>query len=132
MYIDVECFLPGDKVPLLHSSSNQTTVEGLMITFQCTYKGNYSPDDYTVFWMVAFQNGSHILVQDDSNFSDYHIRTQQNCPDSNYSCCRFITELSIHTSIPLNNAKITCSAILNSNVSTSNGSYLSELCVCII
>jgi len=127
LHTDVQCFPPGDPIPLSSSSNNQTTVEGEAITFQCVFGGNYHKD-YYVYWQVILQNGSDIIVDDDSNFPDYHCHTQQKC--SNYSCCQFITQLYINkTNMPLNNAMITCNAVINSIISSSNTSYLSELSI---
>ena len=127
MLIEVQCFPPGNAVPIINSSSNQTTIEGEKITFICTFQGNYSPSDYDVHWMITFQNGSIVRIQNNSDFSDYHINTKQNCPDTNYSCCRFITELFIHTSLPLNNTMITCTCIaMFDSIPSSSISYLSE------
>ena len=114
-------------MPILNSSNDQTTVEGEDITFICLFEGNYSPLKYdAVFWIVKFQNGSNITIQDDSNFSDYHIKTTRTCPYTDYACCRFTTSLSIHASLPLNNAMLTCIALYDDTPS-SNTSKLSEL-----
>ena len=128
LILDVECFPPGNSVPILSSSNNQTTIEGEMITFICTFQGNYSPSDYDVYWVIAFQNGSFLQIRNDSNFSDYHISTKQNCPDTNYSCCRFTTELFIHTVLPLNNTAVTCTAMFDF-IPSSSISYLSEFSI---
>ena len=126
LYSDVQCFPSGDPVPILNSSNNQATVEGENITFFCLFKGNYSSLKYdAVFWIVTFQNGSNITIQDDSNCSDYHIETEQNCPPTDYACC-FTTTLSIHTTLPLNNTMITCAALYDSILSSTT-SNLSKL-----
>ena len=130
LHADVECFPSGDPVPILDSSSNQTTVEGEYITFICIFEGNYSPINYdAVFWIATFQNGSKITIQDDSNFSDYHIETKRSCPPTNYACCHSTTKLSIHTSLPLTNTMITCT-ILYDSIPSSTTSNLSELYFC--
>ena len=114
-------------MPILSNSSNQTTVEGENITFRCIFKGNYSPRTYdSVIWIITFQNGNNITVQDDSNFSDYHIEIKRSCPSTNYACCRFTTKLKIHTSLPLNNTMITCTTLYDS-IPSSTTSQLSEL-----
>ena len=128
-HVDVECFPSGHRVPLLSSSNNQTTVEEEVITFRCIYQGNYSPSSYgSVYWIVTLQNGSEITILDYSNFSDYRIDTRRSCPYDNYACCRFTTELRIHTILPLNNAMITCITIHDS-VSSFNTSNLSKLSI---
>jgi len=117
----------------LSSSNNQTTVEGEAITFECRFKGNYSPLNYHVYWIITLQNGSNIILDDDSNFPDYRINTYQSCLyfDTN-SCCQFTTELSIdRATISLNDSMITCNAGLNSATSSSNASHLSELYILI-
>jgi len=129
LHTDVQCFPPKDPIPLLNSNNNQTTVEGEAIAFQCEFGGNYHKD-YNVYWQVTFQNGSNITVDDDSNFFYFHIHTQQKCPSTNYSCCHFITQLYINTTtMPLNNAMITCNAAISSTTSSSNACYLSELSI---
>ena len=126
---DVQCYPDGavKPVPLLSSSKNQTTVEGEMVTFKCSFGDNYSPVDYSIFWRLTLENGSHILVQDGLNYTDYHVNTYQDCPSTNYSCCRFTTELSINgTSLSMNNSVINCNAMIN-QVTSSGISHLSEL-----
>ena len=118
----MQCFPPGDPVPVLSSSSNQTTVEREVVEFSCTFKGNYSlVNDNGVYWTITFQNGSSIVVRNDT--SDYHFNIQQN------SLCRFTTKLYVNTTMLLDNAMITCSAIVDNILSSSNGSYLSELSI---
>ena len=127
LYTDAKCFDSGEPVPIIDGLSNQTTVEQEMIVFGCVFKANYSPNPkkYNVFWMITFQNGSDITVRDDSNFSDYRIDSRRNCSYDNYSCCRSITELYIHTARYLNNSMINCTATYNS-IKSTNGSYLGE------
>ena len=115
-------------MPLLSGSNNQTTVEEELITFSCSFKGNYIPLNYAVSWIIKLQNDTTIKVKDDSNDPDYNVNTMKNCPFTNSSCCRFTTELSIHATQPLNNAMITCNAkFVGSFKPTSSTSYLSEL-----
>lgn len=127
LILDVRCFPPGSRVPVLNSSNNQTTIEGEDITFMCIFQGNYSPSDYDVYWLIEFQNGTILQIKNDSNFSNYHISTKQNCPDT-YSCCRFTTELFIHTVLPLNNSTVTCTAEIDF-IQSSSISYLSEFSI---
>ena len=133
MYVyitDGECFPSGHAVPLLSGSSNQSTVEEEVITFSCTFKGNYKTLDYHVYYIVTLQNGTSITVNDDSDYPDYHVSTKKNCPFTNSSCCRFITKLEIHAAISSNNAMITCNAMfIGSLTPTSSASYLSELTI---
>ena len=116
-------------MPLLNGSNDKTTVEGEMITFSCSFKGNYNPMNYGVYWIIKNQNyGNATTVRTDHNVSDYYVNTKKNCPFTNSSCCRFTTELSIHTFLSLNDAMITCNAIfVDSILPTSNTSTLSEL-----
>ena len=121
-------------MPLLRSSNNQTTVEEELITFSCSFKGNYVPLKsninyvaYVVYWTIAFQNDSYIIVTGDENDTRYHVNTKDNCPFTNSSCCHFTTELNIHAILPLKDTMITC--ITDSIMSTSNTSYLSELTI---
>jgi len=127
--VEVKCFPPGQPVPLLSITSNQTTVEEVAITYTCIFEGNYSPITYgDVYWVLKIQNGSSIAIFDYSNFSDYYINTYRNCPQDNYACCQFVTELWMHTTLPLNNAIISCVAIYDS-VSSYNTSNLGELSI---
>ena len=124
----VQCLSPGEQVPILFSSGNQTTVEGENITFNCTFKGNYSESNYDiVYWKAILQNGSTITIQDNSNFVDHHIETKQSCPPTKHPCCCFTTKLRIHASLPLNNAVIICTAQLYSDAKNSSISNLSKL-----
>ena len=121
LHIDVQCFAAGDPLSVLSSSSNQTTVEREVVRFSCTFKGNYSLVNYDgVYWMITFQNGSSIIVY--NNISDYHFDIQQN------SLCRFTTKLYMNTSMSLDKAMVTCTAIMDSMLGSSNAtSYLSKL-----
>ena len=117
----------GSDIPLLSSSDNQTTVEGEVITFTCAFQKDYIPLKYHVQWRVKLQNGSTIIVKDDSSMANYHANIK-NCSYSNSSCCLFIAELSINAAMPLNNAMINCTATVNGTSSSSSStSYLSEI-----
>ena len=115
-------------MPLISSSNNQTTVEGEVIEYKCVFQGNYSPSNYgSVYWIIALQNGTKINIFDYSDFSDYLIYTNRSCPHGDYACCRFTTKLRIvHTTLPLNNAMITCVVIYDS-VPNFNTSSLGKL-----
>lgn len=127
--IGAGCFSAGDAVPLLSSSNNQTTVEEELTKFSCSFNGSYTPINYSVYWIIKFQNGSTIEVKNDS-IPGYHVNTKVNCPLTDSSCCNFTTELIIHAILLLNNAMITCNAIfVDSLIPTSSSSYLSELSV---
>lgn len=122
----MQCFPPGDPVSVLSSSSNQTTVEREVVEFSCTFKGNYSLVNYDgVYWMVIFQNGSNIILC--NNISNYHFDIQQN------SLCHFTTKLYINTSMSLDNAMVTCSAIIDNMLRSTNVTfYLSKLSIILI
>ena len=122
----MQCFPPGDPVSVLSSSSNQTTVEREVVEFSCTFKGNYSLVNYDgVYWMVIFQNGSSIILR--NNISNYHFDIQRN------SLCHFTTKLYINTSMPLDNAMVTCSAIMDNMLRSTNVTfYLSKLSIILI
>ena len=113
-------------MPILSGSKNHTTVEGEMITFKCSFGDNYSPINYDIYWELALKDGSHITVMDYINYTDFKINTFQDCPPSNHSCCRFTTELSIRTNLSMDNAVVSCVAIINEFRSCSS-SDLSEL-----
>ena len=123
----MQCFPPGDPVPVLSSSSNQTTVEREVVEFSCTFKGNYSLVNYDgVYWMIIFQNGSNIIILH-NNISNYHFEIQQN------SLCHFTTKLYINTSMSLDNAMVTCSAIMDNMLRSTNVTfYLSKLSIILI
>ena len=110
-------------MPVLSSSSNQTTVEREIVEFSCTFKGNYSLVSYDgVYWRITFQNGSSIIVH--NNISDYHFFTQQ------ISLCHFTTKLYINTSLSLGNAMVSCIAMIDNILISSNAtSYLSKLLI---
>ena len=115
----MQCFPPGDPLPVLSSSSNQTTVEREVVEFSCTFKGNDSLVNYNgVYWTITFQNGSSIIVRNDT--SDYHFNIQPN------SLCRFTAKLYVNTTMLLDNAMVTCTATVDNIPSSSNASYLSE------
>ena len=99
-----------------------------MIIYTCAFLKDYIPPKYYVQWLVKLQNGTTIIVKDDSNMANYYFNIK-NCPYSNSSCCHFIAELSINAAMPLNNAKIVCTAAVSGSSSSSGdyGSYLSEL-----
>ena len=108
---------------VLSSSSNQTTVEKEMVEFICVFKGNYSLFNYDgVYWMIKFQNGSSIILR--NNISNYHFDIQQN------SLCHFATKLHINASMTLDNAMVTCTAVMDNILGSTNAtSYLSELSI---
>ena len=125
-YADIDCYPDDEHVPVLSGSENHTTVEGEMVLFKCSFGDNYSPIDYDVYWELTLEDGNHITVMDYINYTDFQMKTYQDCPPSNYSCCRFTSQLSIHTNLSMNNAIVTCSAIINELTSYSS-SALSEL-----
>ena len=128
--IDAWCFPPGHAVPLLNGTNNQTTVEGEVITFSCSLRGNYKPLNYEVYWIIVFQNHTSTVVDDNHNIPGYHVNTKKNCPFTNFSCCRFITELSINTVLQLNNSIIMCDVTFIDSIQlTSSSSTLSELLI---
>ena len=130
--IGTGCYPVGEKVPLLSSNNNQTTVEEELIIYSCSFKGNYVRLNYDAYWIIIFQNGSAIVVNDENSHPGYLVNTKKNCPFTNTSCCHFTTELSIHAILPLNDAMITCNAIfVDSYFPTSSTSYLSELSILI-
>ena len=96
-----------------------------MATFNCIFGDNYSPDDYTVYWII-----NNTLVQEDSNYSDYHMTVKQHCPSDNTSCCQFITELHVITDLSLDGTTVVCTAMIN-NVRSPYSNQLSKLRVCI-
>ena len=125
-YVDVSCYADDEPVPILSGSKNHTTVEGEMIAFKCSFGDNYSPINYDIYWELALKDGSHITVMDYINYTDFKIKTFQDCPPSNYSCCQFTTELSVRTNLSMDNAVVSCVAIINELISYSS-SDLSEL-----
>ena len=129
--IGSRCNFIGQGIPLVTSSSNQTTIEGEVITFMCLFKRDYIPLKYYVQWTMKFQNGSTIELKEHSNNADYPIITKNYCPYSPSSCCHFSTELRItHPAIPLNNVMLKCTAVVNgTHLSTSSTSYLSEFSI---
>ena len=123
---DVQCFPPGNAVPLVSKSVNKSIVEEEVVEFSCVFGGNYDPIDYTVIWSVTPHNGNATFIDDESDIADFEVtKPQQNCPHGNYSCCKFTTELKIHSNMSLNGAAVTC-LVLVLEQPTSDTSYLSE------
>ncbi|XP_065885161.1 uncharacterized protein [Dysidea avara] len=121
---DVQCFPPGNAVPLVSKSVNKSIVEEEVVEFSCVFGGNYDPIDYTVIWSVTPHNGNATFIDDESDIADFEVtKPQQNCPHGNYSCCKFTTELKIHSNMSLNGAAVTC-LVLVLEQPTSDTSYL--------
>ena len=98
-----------------------------MVEFSCVFGGNYNPVDCTVVWSVKLLNTDPVYIDDEDNVTDFEVaKPQQDCPRTNYSCCRFTTELKIHSNMSLNGAAVTC-LVLVLEQPTSDTSYLSEL-----
>lgn len=127
MYVDVHCY-PGNKssVPLLSGCNNQVTIEGENVTFKCSFGDDYLPVDYNVSWKLTLENGDHIIIEDDMNYTDFCLHTYQDCPPNNSSCCQFTSKLSIHTNLSMNNAAVSCYAMINEHT-TSSTCHLSEM-----
>ena len=125
--LDIECYSDNDPVPILSGSVNHTTVEGEMVMYKCSFGDNYSPIDYYIYWELTLEDGNHTTVKDYLNYTNFQMKTYQDCPPNNYSCCRFTSKLNIHTNLSMNNAIVTCSAIINELTSYSS-SDLSEQC----
>ena len=123
-YTDINCYSDNDPVPILSGSENHTTVEGEMVVFKCSFGDNYSPMNY-IYWELTLEDGHHIVVKDYLNYTDFQMKTYQDCPPNNYSCCRFTSKLNIHTNLSMNNAIVTCSAIIN-EITSYSSSDLSE------
>jgi len=117
----VKCFPSGSGVPLISKSVNKSIVEGELVTFSCTFGGNFDPVDYNVVWSVKTQNGDITYIDDGTKGT----KPRQDCPHSNYSCCRFITQLMIHPNMSLNKAEIQCRTFVLEKP-TDGTSYLSE------
>ena len=111
---DVYCYRNYEPVPVLSKCKNHTTVEGEIIKFKCSFGDNYLPNDHYMKWKMKSENGSYIIINDRVNYTDFRMDTHQDCPSNNYSCCRFTSELSVHTNLSMNNATVSCNAILTS------------------
>ena len=94
--------------------------------FNCVFKGNYSLFNYDgIYWMITFQNRSSIILH--NNISNYHFDIQHN------SLCHFTTKLYVNTSMSLDNAMVTCTAVMDNMLKSTNAtSYLSELSIILI
>jgi len=123
----VKCFPDRSAVPLVSKNVNKSIVEDEVVKFSCTFGGNYDPVDYTVVWSVTPQNENvTYYIDDKSNIAGFKVTTpHQDCPHSNYSCCRFTTVLTIHSNMSLNGAEVKCLAIVLEQ-QTDSTSYLSE------
>ncbi|XP_065885168.1 uncharacterized protein [Dysidea avara] len=121
---DVQCFPPGTAVPLISKTVNKSIVEEEVVKLSCIFRGNYDPIDDTVIWSVTPHNGNATYIDDESNIAGFEVtKPQQDCPSSNYSCCRFITTLKIYSIMSLNKAEVKCLAIVLEQPSDST-SYL--------
>ena len=81
---------------------------------------------HDVYWTVTFPNGTIDKVKSDLP-DRYHIVTKKDCPFTTSSCCRFVTELCIHTVLAFNNTMINCTAeFIGSITPTSSTSNLGE------
>ena len=128
---DVQCFPPGTAVPLVSKSVNKSIVEEEVVKFSCIYGGNYDPIDYSVIWSVTPLDKNSTYIDDESNIAGFEVtKPKQDCPHSNYSCCKFTTELKIYSNMSLNGAAVTC-LVLVLEQPTSDTSYLSEF-VCFL
>ena len=114
---------PYEKVPVLSGCKDRITIEGEMVKPNCSFGDNYAAAD-DVYWRLRLEDRSLILVEEDKNYTNFHMDIQNYSSSSN-SCCRFISELSIHANLSMNNAIIYCDALFNGYTSDST-CHLSE------
>jgi len=114
----------------LRTSGNQTTIEGEEIAYTCLFGGNY--DDFTegyinIYWLIQLQDGGYIFIDEYNNSVYYKVdKPSQQCPYSNYSCCKFSSTLHIvNVSSALNKATVSCNAIIQ-EIPSQESSLLSE------
>ena len=124
IYTDVKCHPDNEPAPVLSGCVNHTTVEGEMITFKCSFGDNFPPQ--FLDWELVLENGNSIIIGDHNDYTGFCMHTHQDCPLNNYSCCRFTSELSVHTNLLLNNATVSCNALVN-NLTSFGVCHLSEL-----
>ena len=128
---DKACF--NGPIPIMCITSNQTTIRGerAVITFECLFGGNYSPDTealYSIFWTII-SHGKKIYIDDNSDEIGYVVtKPSQHCPPNNDTCCQFASYLHINTSVESlsDETVVTCNAIVNEYNSASSVSSLSE------
>ena len=106
---------------VLSGCNNQTTIEGEMVKYICSFEGNYAAAD--VYWRLRLGDRSLIVVEKDKNYTNFRMDAR---PSSDSSSCRFISELTIHANLSMNNAIIYCYALSNGFTSDSTCN-LSEL-----
>jgi len=122
------CLNYTSLAPLLSGPADFTTVAGEAISFECLYHGNYDKMNrlrYSVvyYWYVKFPNGGKPLVIEDNSTNPYRIATYQTCLTANFSCCEFVSKLTIYdTSVNMDGAEIQCYEFLDT---TSNNHYTS-------
>ena len=123
----MKCFPYGSAVPLISKSVNKSIVEDEVVEFSCIFGGNYDSVDFTVGWSVTPQNGKvTYYIDDESNTAGFEVtKPHQDCPRSNYSCCRFTTKIQILSNMSLNRAEVKCLAIVLEKPNDST-SFLSE------
>ena len=126
IHADVHCYPGNESVPLLSGCINRVTIEGENVTFNCSFGDDYSPAGYHMSWRLTHENGSYTMIADNMNYTDFCLRTYQDCPPDNNSCCRFISELNIHTNLSMNNVAVSCNATINEHT-TSSICHLSEM-----
>ena len=105
-------------MPVLNGCYDQITIEGETVKYSCSFGDNYLAAD-VVYWRLRLEDRSIILIENKKNYTNFHMDAHQDCPLTNNSCCKFISELSIHTDLSMNDAILYCYALINGFTSDS-------------
>jgi len=113
----------NDTVLILSITPNQTIIRGEVIAYQCLFGGNY-----TIYWEISLFN-KVLRVYDNSDEMGYVVsKLSPDCHDNHYTCCQFVSNLLINTSViaDTRTADITCHAHSHEKYSISSPTSLSE------
>ncbi|XP_065885439.1 hemicentin-1-like isoform X2 [Dysidea avara] len=114
------CLKYGSLAPLLSGPADRTTVGGEVISLECLFRGSYDemkrlPYSILFYWVVKFQSGGDPLIIQKNNTKSYRIAIYQTCLTTNFSCCEFVSKLTIYdTSVDLDGAEVQCYEFLQS------------------
>jgi len=132
------CLNYTSLAPLLSGPADRTTVSGEVISLECLYHGNYDKMhrlrfSFVYYWVVGFPNGEKPLVIQRNDTKSFRIALYQTCLTSNFSCCEFVSKLTIYdASLNLDGAKVQCYEFMeitgNVNNQISANASLSKCC----
>ena len=128
----------GSLAPLLSDPTNRTTVEEESISFECLYNGDYDRMRLLLYsqlfyWQVLMNNVEQPVVIRNNNTKSYRIAVYQTCLTANFSCCTFVSRLTIYdSSMNLDGATVQCFEFLQTVGPALHVSANSSLSECFI